>query len=125
MFNYTREQLWQIYRELPKNLKELIFSEEVSAVIRNISSRNKLENVEKLAEIVGYVLLGLLPPHKLESVLISQLSIDKEKGEQVSFEVERFILSQVKKELGDLYKKEDYIPKEEEKKEDLYKEKIE
>ncbi|MDD2913416.1 MAG: hypothetical protein PHH17_01455 [Candidatus Pacebacteria bacterium] len=124
MQNYTREQLWEIYKKLPKNIKEAMFAEETANTIRNICTRNKIaENkMPKLAELVGYVFLGLLPIEKMEKTLVSELSIDSKKAEQVFFEIQRFIILPFKNDIEEMYGME---TKREKIKKDVYKEPME
>ena len=101
-----KEQLWELYKDLPKDLQKATFSKEVAANIQEICSKNKITDDDLVFDItknIGYVFLGLLPPDEFSDVLEKELKIEKEKAEQVSSEITRFVFLPVKKSLEALY----------------------
>lgn len=60
---YTQEQRWEIYDNLPEKLKESIFSPKTADIIFDACSTNTVEDkrLSKIAGQVGDVLLGILP----------------------------------------------------------------
>jgi len=100
---YTSEQFWKLYEKLPPDLQDAIFSTDTANTIYDICKRNKIEEVSKIADIVGQVLLGVLSPDEIEKVLNEELYIDPETAHKISQEIYRFILYPVKKSLEDLY----------------------
>jgi len=128
---YTKEQLWKLYENLPQDLKSAIFSEETANEIWNICNRNDIEegNISEIAKAVGDVFLGITPPKELKSVLEKEIKLSEEKAKKVSAEINRFILSSVKRSLSELYDMEyPAESKEEEKKppkKDIYREPVE
>lgn len=127
---YNKDQLWELYDELPEELKSAIFSEKTAMNVWDICTRNEIEKdkISDIAQMVGQVFLGLIPPKDLQKELESNLKIKKDKAKKIAQEIERFIFFSVKNSLAELYGME-YSPKSPEKKEvsqsDRYREPIE
>jgi len=128
---YTKEQLWKLYENLPQDLKNAIFSEETANDIWNICTRNGIEeeDISEIAKAVGDVFLGITSPKELKSVLEREIKLSKEKAEKVFIEINRFILSSVKRSLSELYDMEYPAESKEEEekppKKDVYREPVE
>lgn len=106
MPNYPKEQLRELYKDLPKDLQKATFSEEVAANIQEICAKNDITNDDVIFDItknIGYVFLGLLAPNEFSGVLEKELKIEKKKAEQTSSEMTRFIFLPLKKSLEALY----------------------
>ena len=101
---YTSDQLWKLYKELPDELKEAIFSMETASSIYDICERNEIERAKELAECIGYVLLGVLSPDEFEKTIKKELKLKKDKAKKVSHEINRFIFYPVKSSLEEIYK---------------------
>lgn len=101
---YTKEQLWKLYKKLPEELQEVIFSAETAENIWNICEKNNIEAVSSVAKYVGNVLVGVLPPEEFQEVLEKDLKIKKETAKKVAQEINRFIFYPVKPALEELYK---------------------
>lgn len=107
MPDYPKEQLWELYKNLPKDLQKAAFSEEVAANIQEICTKNEVTDDDLIFDIaknIGYVFLGLLPPNEFSDVLKKELKIEKSKAEQIASEITRFVFLPVKKSLEALYK---------------------
>jgi len=103
---YSQEELWNLYDKLPEELREALFSETVATAIHNICERNEIENTLRLTKLIGFVLLGILLPEKLQMTLHEELNLSVETSEKVSQEINRFIFYPVKDNLSALYGKE-------------------
>lgn len=106
MPEYPKEQLQQLYINLPKDLQEAIFSEENTRNLREICLKNGVRDEDIIFEVtknLGYVFLGLLPPNELQDVLEKELNLEKAKTEQIASEISRFIFLPVKNSLEALY----------------------
>jgi hypothetical protein len=101
---YTKEQLKKLYKDLPDELKEAIFSMETVDSIYDICARNEIEKVKELAKYIGRVLLGVLPPDEFEETIKKELKIEKDKAKKVAREIDRFIFYPVKTSLEEIYK---------------------
>ncbi|MCH8741354.1 hypothetical protein IH779_00350 [Patescibacteria group bacterium] len=102
---YLREQLWKLYKKLPEELQEAVFSQETADSIGNACERNQVpENkIPEVAERTGYVLSGLLPPNEFEDTLIKKVKLKAETAKNVAREINRFIFFPVKEILSKLY----------------------
>lgn len=106
MPDYSPEQLQDIYKELPADLQEALFSEQNAKNIHDACAHNGVDDEDIIFDVaknVGYVLLGLLPPSELEWVLKKDLEIEEEKAKIISGELHRFVFYPVRKTLEALY----------------------
>jgi len=106
MPDYPKEQLRELYKDLPKDLQKATFSEEVAANIQEVCKENGIADDDVIFDItknIGYVFLGLLAPNEFSGVLEKELKIEKKKAEQVSSEITRFVFLPLKKSLEALY----------------------
>ena len=103
---YTKEQLWKLYEKLSKELQEAIFAEKTADSIDSICKKNEIseKDASKIAEHVGYVLLGILPPEDFQKILEKEIKLKKDVTKKVTYEINRFIFSSVKENLSALYK---------------------
>ena len=87
MPNYPKEQLWELYKDLPKDLQEAAFSKEIAANIQEICFKNEVTSdslIFDIAKNIGYIFLGLLPPNEFQDILEKELKIEKSKAEQIA-----------------------------------------
>ena len=101
--DYTPEQFWKLYEKLPQDLQDAVFSEETANNIYTICDRYDINEISKVAKIVGFVLLGVLPPDELYETLLKELDIDPETAKRANQEIIRFIFYPVRKSLEGLY----------------------
>jgi hypothetical protein len=135
MPDYSKEELWELYEQLPEDLKRATFSEEVGQTIQNICSKNGVAGEDLIFNItknVGYVFLGLLSPDEFIDVLEKELKIEKDKAESINSQITTAIFIPLKNSLEKLYgikiEIKETAPMEEEKpepkKDDSYREPI-
>lgn len=134
---YTKEQIWELYRKLPAELQDALFSVENAEKICDICERYHIgEKTYQVATLVGDVLLGILSPEEFPHTLKEELKLEEKVVKQVVQEINRFIFFPVKESLATLYKieitppaKPGVIPGKEKpagpKKPDIYREPIE
>jgi len=105
MYDYPKEQLRQLYKNLPVDLQEQLFSETAEKIIDKICEKNKFsdEKMLKFKKIISYVLLGLLPPEQFQKSLEKELKIKKDKAEEIALQIVNFVFLPVKKSLEILY----------------------
>jgi len=107
MPDYPKEQLWQLYKNLPKNLREAGFSKENAKNIHEVCIKNDITDEDVIFDIAkntGYVFLGLLPPNEFSYVLEKDLKLEKSKAELIASEITRFVFLPVRSSLEALYK---------------------
>ena len=83
MAEYTKEQLWELYEQLPEDLQEAVFSEDIGNKVQGICNDNNVLDNKVFTEIlknVGYVFLGLLGPSDFRKTLEEELKIDNAKN---------------------------------------------
>lgn len=134
---YTKEKLWKLYKELPEEIKDIVFSEKTADSIYTVCEKNDIDDVSKLMEYVQNVLLGLLAPDDFQEAIETELKIEKEIAKRVTTEIYRYVFYPVKASLEKLYRIEiaplaqmkvtppsSERPPEAPKKEDVYREPI-
>jgi len=109
MPNYSKEQLWELYKNLPKDLQKAASSEENARNIHEICTKAGVTDEDAIFDVAkntGYVFLGLLPPSEFSYILGKELELEKNKAELVASEITRFVFLPVRKSLEALYKME-------------------
>lgn len=103
---YTQEQLWKLYENLPEELKEAVFSVETADDIYNTCKRNNVpdEKISKVAKYAGRTLMGLLPPDEFQKTLEKEANLSNETAKTISLEISRFVFYPVKNQLEEIYK---------------------
>jgi len=133
MAEYSKEELWGLYEQLPEDLKKATFSEKVGQIIQDICDKNGITDdglIFNITKNVGYVFLGLLSPEEFPDVLEKELKIEKKQAEKINFQITTKVFIPLKNSLEKLYGQKLEIKPEEEikkiiKKEDTYRENIE
>jgi len=133
MAEYSKEELWGLYEQLPEDLKKATFSEEVGQIIQDVCDKNGITDdglIFNITKNVGYVFLGLLSPEEFPDVLEKELKIEKKQAEKINFQITTKVFIPLKNSLEKLYGQKLEIKPEEEikkiiKKEDTYRENIE
>jgi hypothetical protein len=104
---YSKEKFWKLYETLPQELKDALFSEETGNNIEDICKKNTAEeNMGKIVDYVGKVLLGVLSPADFKEALEKDLGIDSEKARKIDQEIFRTIFYPVKSALEQISKAE-------------------
>ncbi|MDP2910696.1 MAG: hypothetical protein Q8N58_02860 [bacterium] len=106
MADYSKEELWELYEQLPEDLKKATFSEEVGQTIQNICDKNGVAGEDLIFNItknVGYVFLGLLSPDEFIDALEKELKIEKDKAESINSQITTAIFIPLKNSLEKLY----------------------
>ena len=109
MPDYSKEQLRQLYVNLPKDLQEAVFSQQNATNVQEICSENGVTDKKKasaIAKNAGYVLLGLLPPNDFQKTLEKELELEEKIAKQITIEIIKFIFFPVRASLESLYKTE-------------------
>jgi len=128
MKGLTPEDYWKIYKTLPQDLKEAIFSEDTAEAIWNICRLCNINNVSKVAELVGDVLCGLLPPSEFKEKIIKELNIDEQTANKLFLYIQHYVFDPVRDDLEKLYEEAQTTKTEVEAsppKKDLYREPLE
>ena len=99
---YSKEQLWEMYKKLPEQIREAMSSEEMSDAISEICQKNNLsgENSSSISNIINEVLFGLLPAGDFQKTIEMELGLKKDAAKKISQEIDRFVFSPVSAVLG-------------------------
>ncbi|MDO8663340.1 MAG: hypothetical protein Q7K28_00655 [Candidatus Wildermuthbacteria bacterium] len=101
---YTSEQFWKLYENLPRELKDALFSEETGNNTSEICKKYEAEkNLGEIVDCIGAVLVGVLPPEDFQKELEKEIKMEKETAKKVAQEINRFIFYPVKPALEQLY----------------------
>lgn len=106
MPDYPKEQLLELYKELPKDLQEAIFSQDIGWNVQEICKKNNVGDEKTILEVIknlGYLFLGILAPNEFLDVLKNDLKIEKNRAENIFAEISNAILKPYAKNLGALY----------------------
>ncbi|MCP6726916.1 MAG: hypothetical protein KJI69_02650 [Patescibacteria group bacterium] len=100
---YSKKQFWKLYEKLPRELKDALFDEEMGNDIYEICIANDVGNhLEEIVELVGQVLVGLLPSQDFSKAL-QGLKIKKDVADKIARGINRFAFYPVKPALEQLY----------------------
>lgn len=101
---YTQEEFWKLYKTLPQNLKDSLSAEETGNNVEKVCQRHNInDKFSDILNLVGQVLLGLLPIEDFKKILVRDVGLDMTKSKNVAREIIRFIFFPVKEDLLQLY----------------------
>jgi hypothetical protein len=105
MAKYTKQQLWEMYYNLPEELQKEASSEETTNSIYKIGNTHGLSNEENylLTKYVGYVMLGVLPPDKFAETIKRDLKLTEINSEEIAQGINRVVFLPIKNLLQGLY----------------------
>jgi len=109
MINYNTQQIRGIYSKLPNDIKEAIFSVDVSDKIIDIGKKHKLA-VDKIGIIgneTSRVMLGVTHPNEFIGNLTERLEVDKEKARAIAGEINEQIFKKVRESLRKIHNMRD------------------
>ncbi|MDP3981982.1 MAG: hypothetical protein Q8P70_00280 [bacterium] len=103
MKEYSKDETWKIYKTLPQELQEAMFSEETADHIFKACERSDVNEVSKVAYYTGLVLLGLVLPADFQSVLQKEIGLPKKNAQDVAQEIQRFVFFPVRRYIQELH----------------------
>jgi len=105
MAEYTKEQLWELYEQLPPDLQKAVFSEDIGEKVRGFCYENNLFDEKPGTTIlknVGYVFLGLMDIEEFRNSF-NELNIKKAASQNIYARINNEIFSELKESLEGLY----------------------
>ncbi len=110
---YTKEQLLEMYRKLPHDLQDAIFSVDTAEAIRAIGEKNKLmiDKIGELADETGLVMLGLSSPSQFIPHLSERLGVSRELAGTISQEINEKIFLLIRESLKKVHGTEEPVSK--------------
>ena len=101
------ERFWELYKNLPQELKNVLFAEETGNYVYEICEKNEIkEKMGQIVDYVGQVLIGVLPPENFQKTLEKEVELPSETAKKVTQEIHRLIFYPVKPCLEELYRVE-------------------
>ena len=101
---YKKEKFWEIYSNLPVELRETLFADETGDYLRGICQRAGIaEELDKISDYVRQVFLGTLPPENFEITIKKDLNLELETAQKVFREIDRLIFDSVRPVLEKIY----------------------
>lgn len=101
--DYTKEELWRLYLKLPEELREALFSTEVSDDIDSICARHHTgQYVSQITKEVSNVLFGVTTPESFQKQL-EDIGIEQSTAKDMAVEINRFVFYPVKSALEQLH----------------------
>lgn len=102
---YSFEEMLELYRHLPENIKALIEGDNLISTVERIAEKNKIDkkNLSLLVDLSSAVLFGLLPPQEFAKELKEKLGLPEKIIRRLDLEIHRFIFFPVRRELERIY----------------------
>lgn len=97
MVQKTQEQILEIIKDLPEDIKDVFFSEDTGDKIISVCEKYKVpaRGVPFVSKYAGYVLLGILPLESLRDVLEKEVGLSKDVSKSLADELNLSIFSQL------------------------------
>lgn len=98
------KKFWELYKKLPPELQDTLFSDEVGENIVEICARHEVsETLDFIIDGVSDVFLGVLPPNEFLDNLKKELKTEPAMTRRIIHEINRFIFFPVKGSLENIY----------------------
>jgi len=103
---YSDEQLNTLYKKLPKELLDAVYSEETAEIIGNACEQYGIEDarVSAIAKYAGQVLTGLLLPSEFEDAIRKNVELPEVLVKPIASEISRFVFYPQKAVLEELHR---------------------
>ncbi|MEN9614345.1 MAG: hypothetical protein RLZZ347_652, partial [Candidatus Parcubacteria bacterium] len=107
MFN--KNNLQEAYANLPQDLKDALYSIDFAKTIQAIGSKQGLliDQTGKLAEEIGFVMLGITHPDTFVDTIAEKLAISKDKANIIAEEVNEKIFLSIRASLQKIHSETD------------------
>lgn len=102
---YTPEQLRELYKNLPEDVREAMFAVDSADKIQEIGKKYKLhtDQVGELGKQVGFVMLGILTPRNFVQELTNKLNISPDLARQVAVNINAEIFTPIRESLKKIH----------------------
>lgn len=90
MKDYSKEELQELYEELPKDLQEALFSKEIGKKIQEFCYENNIldqDFINGILKKIAYVFLGLLNPNDFKKELKGHEAINDRINNEIFLEL--------------------------------------
>lgn len=89
------------YQSLPPEIKELLYSPEMSFAVQQIGKKNRLhiDQVDALNTEVGQVMLGFTPAEEFIPALVEMLNLDRARANAVAQDVNDMLFNKIRESM--------------------------
>ena len=103
--NDEREELLKRYDKLPENVREVMFAEASADKIEELGKKYGflIDKIGKLADEVGYFMLGMTNPRDFPRQLMRELDIPESKANEIVGELNNSIFKPIREQLAQLH----------------------
>lgn len=110
----TQNDIKQKFQELPQDLQDAIFSEDIAASIMAIGKKHHLpiDKVGKLSSDTNYIILGINHPRNYISNLQQHLEVNQDEARSIAKEVNEQIFAPIRESLKKMHAVDEQITKE-------------
>lgn len=86
---FTKDYFWEVYKQLPEDLKEALFSDKNNEVVSHICAQAGLseEQLAIVAKFIGRVIMGLLPLDEFPVTIELELNISQDLTSQITRQI--------------------------------------
>lgn len=105
MIKVAREELTKRYDALPRDLREGFLSDANMNMLWTIGEAHHLneERIEKVAGVLGYILLGLVHIEDLAKEIVAEINVDRRLADELTNEIRLKIVNPFIPQLQQLY----------------------
>lgn len=105
---YSKEQLWEIYKKLPEQVRNILSSEDTADVIFDICKKNDLTEGQAsvVSGIINEVVFGILPVADFPKTIKAELGLKEDAIKKLFQEIDRSVFSPVSAAKGEKPKEE-------------------
>jgi hypothetical protein len=98
MENHSAEEAKKKYDSLPQEVKSLLYSPQMSFVIQQIGTKNKLhlDQIDLLNNETGQFMLGFIQPKDFPDALKEMLSVDKDQADTIVSDINEMLLTPIR-----------------------------
>lgn len=98
MTDYSAREVEKRYKNLPIEVKELLYSSEMSFVMQQVGQKHRLhlDQIDKLNTETGQVMLGFVDANEFVSNLEDMLGVDKQRAEAIAKDVSDMLFSKIR-----------------------------
>jgi hypothetical protein len=95
---YTNEEVNKKYDSLPEEIKDFLYSFEMTSIITKVGEKNALhiDQMDRLNTETGYVMMGLTETKDFPAIIADDLQIDAAKAQAVAKDIEEMLFSKIR-----------------------------
>ncbi len=93
------------FETLPQEIKNLLYSPQMSLVMQQIGQKNKLhiDQIDYLNNITGQVMLGFLDTKDFSAELVDNLSVERVQADAIAQDVNDLLFNKIREQMQKVY----------------------